>query len=183
MRLGLVLLPDASASEACVRFGASLVRDRTVRAVVGPDALPHVTLLHVESDDDPAAFWEEAKEKIAPSFTLDVLALGLLRYDAPYNAPPATPATMAWLIIPCTRALREAEQAALALPFVARSRVTTGNGDAFQPHATLAIWDGQVAPHWTSLPTDVIGAARMKTHLALGVIGPNGTYQRTLHSV
>lgn len=183
MRLGLVLLPDEASSASCVRFAEMIVGDRTPRVVVGPEALPHITLLHIESDEDPAMLWREAKDAIAPAFSLDVLALGLLRYDTPYNAPAADPATMAWLIIPCSRALREAEQIALGLPMVSRSRVTTGNGDLFQPHVTLAIWDGETPPYSAVLPFEVFGGKRMPARLALGEIGPNGTYRRTLFSV
>jgi len=183
MRLGLVLLPDEEASASCVRFAEMIVGDHTPRVVVGPDALPHVTLLHIESDEDPQTFWREAKGAIAPAFSLDVLALGLLRYDTPYNAPAADPATMAWLIIPCSRALREAEQIALGLPVVTRARVTTGNGDLFQPHVTLAIWDGETPPYSAVLPFEIFGGRCMTARLALGEIGANGTYRRTLHAV
>lgn len=176
-----MLLPDHATSAAYVGFAESLVRDRVRRAVVGPEALPHVTLLHIESDEDPAIFWREAEPVIPAAFSLDVLALGLLRYDTPYNAPAAERATMAWLIIALHRALREAEQTALGLPIVARSRVTTGNGDLFQPHVTLAIWDGETPPASSALPTEIFGR-RITARLALGEIGANGTYRRTLFS-
>ena len=50
-----------------------------------------MTLLHAESDVEPAVAWREAREALSPVHRLDVLALALLRYDAPYNAPPAPP--------------------------------------------------------------------------------------------
>ena len=82
---------------------------------------------------------------------------------------------MAWLIGACTPAMRAAEQAALALPFVSRANVTTSNGDRFQPHVTLAIWDGE-SPSSPTLPA----FEAFDAPLALGVIGPNGVYERTL---
>lgn len=179
MRLGLVLLPERRASDACVQVATDLVRGRAARALVGPGALPHVTLVHVESDEDPAVLWREAAAAIAPEHVLDFLCLGLLRYDVPYNAPPAAPGTMAWIIIPCARALRDAEQIALGLPFVGRSQVTTGNGDRFQPHVTLAIWDGEGAVEAAALPRELFGGG-VRARLALGVIGANGTYERSL---
>jgi hypothetical protein len=182
MRLGLVYLPEESGREACVRFGKSIVGERTPRAVVGADALPHVSLVHVESDEEPEVLWREAKASIAPVVALDVLALGLLRYDTPYNAPPAAGgATMAWLVIPCSPALREAERGAVGLPFVLRAGATTYNGDLYQPHVTLAIWDGDLAPRGRELPQDLFGK-RMTARLALGVIGPDGTYVRSLYT-
>ena len=178
MRLGLVLLPDAAASDGCVRYAQALVVGRAPRAVLGAGALAHVTLLHVETDQDPELLWEEARGALPAECRLDILALGLLRYDTPYNAPAAAPATMAWLIAACSRALREAEQAALSLPFVRRARVTTANGEIFQPHVTLAIWDGETPPCATVLPKELFTSASAR--LALGVIGPNGVYERTL---
>lgn len=176
-----MLLPEERASRACEAYARALVVDRAPRAVLGSDALAHVTLLHVETDEDPSGLWAEAVAGLPRSMRLDALALGLLRYDTPYHAPAADPATMAWLIVPCTEALRAAERRAAALPFVARSEVTTSNGDRFQPHVTLAIWEGEAPPSPVRLPEELFGP--MEATLALGVIGPNGTYQRTLYSI
>lgn len=180
MRLGLVLLPEREASAACVQYASKLVEGRAARAVVGPGALPHITLLHVETDEDPAAVWREAQAKLADAFVVDFLCLGLLRYDTPYNAPPAPPGTMAWIIVPCSRALREAEQIARALPFAQRAGVTTANDDRFQPHVTLAIWDGESNPGTAVLPRELFGGRPIGARLALGVIGANGTYEHSL---
>ena len=180
MRLGLVFLPEARVSDACVRYAQALAAGRTPRAVVGPNALPHVTLLHVETGEDPELLWNEARGALPAQCRVDLLALGLLRYDTPYNAPAAAPATMAWLIAACSRALRDAEQAALSLPSVRRARVTTANGEIFQPHVTLAIWDGETPPGVAVLPKDLF--TTVSTRLTLGVIGPNGVYERTLRS-
>ena len=186
MRLGLVLLPPDDVSTMCVQYARKLADGRSARVIVGPGMLPHVTLLHVETegtDLEPARVFEEARAALLPSYAVSFLALGLLRYDTPYNAPPSSPATMAWLIIPCTPALRDAEQRALALPFARRAIVTTSQGDAFQPHVTLAIWDGELAPATHSLPPELYALRDVKCRLALGVIGPNGTYERTLFEV
>lgn len=175
-----MLLPEREASDACVQYAQKLVAGRAARAVLGPGALPHVTLLHVETDEDPAVVWGEAREKLAHAYVVDFLCLGLLRYDTPYNAPPAPPGTMAWIIVPCSRALREAEQTARALPFAQRSGVTTHNDDRFQPHVTLAIWDVEKAPGTLVLPRELFGGSPIGARLALGVIGANGTYERSL---
>ncbi len=163
-----------------MQYASALAAGRVARAVVGPAALPHVTLLHVESDEDPAAVWREAEAAIAHELPIELLCLGLLRYDTPYNAPAAPPGTMAWIIVPCTRALREAEQTARALPFARRANVTTSNDDRFQPHVTLAIWDGESAPGTAVLPKELFGGRSVRARLALGVIGANGTYERSL---
>lgn len=178
MRVGLVYLPERTAASAYETLAGGLVVERRPRAVVGPAALPHLSLLHVETERDPGELWTEARAAVPHVVDFGGLALGLLRYDTPYNAPPAPPATMAWLIVPCSRALRAAEQAALALPFVARAAVTTANEDRFQPHVTLAIWDGEPAPASHALPEEIF--ATTQARLALGVIGPNGTYERSL---
>jgi len=147
--------------------------------VLGPSARAHVTLVHVESEEDPAVLWADATLAGLPTTCpVDVLSLGLLRYDTPYNAPASSPATMAWLILPCSRALRDAEQRATSLPFVGRARVTTSNGDRFQPHVTLAIWDGETPVEVPALPKELF--TTVSTRLALGVIGPNGVYERSL---
>lgn len=180
MRLGLVLLPDPVTSAACVRHAASLIEGRRVRVVVGPSALPHVSLLHVETEDDPAALWEQARVALPARLPLDLLAQAFLRYDEPYNAPPAPPGTMAWLIVPASPALRGAEQIALDLPFVRGSIVTTSNGARFQPHVTLAVWDDVVGPGTFGLPAGLVGARDVQTRLALGIMGPDGAHTRTI---
>lgn len=184
MRLAIVLLPDAEGSAACTRYARELVAGHRPRVVLGPEALPHVTLVHVETDEDPAIAWEETRRALPASLDLAFLALGLLRYDTPYNAPPADPATMAWLIVPCTSALRDAERAALGLAWVRRGAVTTSNEDAFQPHLTLAIWEGDgtagTGAGACALPRDVLGRVGVRAQLALGVIGANGAFQETL---
>jgi hypothetical protein len=183
MRLGLVFLPPQVVSDEWMGYANALVVGRSVRVVVGPGRLPHVSLLHVESDDDPADLWSEARGVVPPICSFCVLSLGLLRYDTPYNAPPAAPGTMAWLIIPCSEALRAAERAAIALPFVRRSRVTTSNGDQFQPHATIAIWEGETNPADVPLPRTIVAGSAIEGRLALGIIGANGVYERSLYEV
>ena len=152
--------------------------------VLGAQALAHLSLLHVEAplddDGDAARLWSEASRALPAQISFDVLALGLLRYDTPYNAPAAPPATMAWLIAPCTEPLRRAERAAVALPSFAALACTTQNADAFQPHLTIAMWEGHAAPSFEP-PADLLPSTGHTARLALGVIGANGTYVRTLH--
>ncbi len=181
MRLGLVYLPSPEVSDLCVRYAASLVKDLSPRVVVGAQALPHLSLLHAETDRSPDSLFAEARAAIPAYCTFDVVSLGLLRYDTPYNAPPAAPATMAWLMVPCSEALRSAERAATALPGLSGVPITTGNGDDFQPHLTIAMWEGHTPPT-TFEPAELIPKKGIHGTLALGVIGPNGVYTRTLVS-
>ena len=167
MRLGLVYLPAAAASAAMVSFARDLVVGREARMVVGENALPHLTLLHVETDASPALLFEAAKAKLPARLRFDVVSLGLLRYDTPYNAEPAPPATMAWLLVPNTEALRNAE-------------VTTGNGDAFVPHLTIAMWEGHLPPTTFDPTRDDVFTKGIEGALALGTIGKNGTFERVL---
>lgn len=185
MRLGLVYLPERACAARWEALARALVVGRTPRIVLGPGRMAHVTLLHVETDLDPATIWDEALSVLPARMPLPVQALGLLPYDVPYHAPPAPPATMAWLMIPCSSALRDAERRACALASVRRSVVTTGNGDAFQPHATIAIWDGPAAPSLPDdrLPRDVLGAPACDGRLALGPIAANGVFTEVLFSV
>lgn len=178
MRLGLVYLPDEQTSTACVALSERLVHGGKARVVLGTAKLAHVTVLHVESAEDPKTFWDEARA-LPSELPLSFVALAFLRYDTPYNAPPAPAATMAWLIVHPTMALRDVEQRALALPFVVRSEVTTGNGDRFQPHVTTAIWEGGIIA-LSEAPE--LATRAFVGRLALGVIGPNGVYERTLFS-
>ena len=185
MRLGLVYLPSPELSLACDRFAERLTASVQRRMVLGAQALAHLSLLHVEApfDDeaDAGRLWTEASGVLPAQISFDVLALGLLRYDTPYNAPAAPPATMAWLIAPCTFALRRAERAAVVLPSFAALARTTHNADAFQPHFTIAMWEGHSAPAFDP-PADLLPSTGHTGRLALGVIGPNGTYVRTLHA-
>jgi hypothetical protein len=192
MRLGLVYLPSPKISDLCVRYAASLVNDLSPRVVVGAQALPHLSLLHAETDRSPDSLFAEARTAIPAYCTFDVVSLGLLRYDTPYNAPPApvldrrgsapsTPATMAWLMVPCSEALRSAERAAMELPGLSGVPITTGNGDDFQPHLTIAMWEGHTPPT-TFEPAELIPKKGIQGTLALGAIGPNGVYTHTLVS-
>lgn len=180
MRLGLVYLPAAATSDAMVSFARELVVGREARMVVGENALPHLTLLHVETDASPALLFEAAKAKLPARLRFDVVSLGLLRYDTPYNADPAPPATMAWLLVPCTEALRAAERVSLGLPGFRNANVTTGNGDAFVPHLTIAMWEGHLPPTTFAPTRDDVFAKGIEGALALGVIGKNGTFERVL---
>lgn len=180
MRLGLVYLPSPDISRACVAFAESLVGSVKPRMLVGPQALPHLSLLHVETDTSPQAFFDAAVTILPARRSFDILALGLLRYDAPYNAPMAPPATMAWLMVPCSAALRSAERSAVSLAVSREMPITTGNGDDFQPHLTIAMWEGHVPPSAFAPPVDLLPTTGTVGRLALGVIGPNGTYERTL---
>ena len=184
MRLGLVLLPEPSVSEACIATSRALVAARSARVVLDATrALAHVSILHVELDRcDPAAAWAETEASLPREAELSGMSLALLPYTAPYNAPhdPRT-ATMAYLIVPCTAALRAMEERALGLEWVRAGRVTTGNGDRFQPHVTLAIWDGAVWPARDDLAAPLARRGPFRARLALGVIGENGVYRETLH--
>lgn len=180
MRLGLVYLPAAAASAAMVSFARDLVVGREARMVVGENALPHLTLLHVETDASPALLFEAAKAKLPARLRFDVVSLGLLRYDTPYNAEPAPPATMAWLLVPNTEALRAAERVSLGLPGFRNAEVTTGNGDAFVPHLTIAMWEGHLPPTTFDPTRDDVFTKGIEGALALGTIGKNGTFERVL---
>ncbi|MEI2616642.1 MAG: hypothetical protein V9F06_03230 [Thermomicrobiales bacterium] len=187
MRLGLVYLPDPESMARCVALSESLARGQKARVVLGDGRVPHVTLLHVETNGAGAAeaLWREAVASLPKAMLMSFRALAFLRYDRPYNAPDnapdgAPPATMAYLIVPCTKALREAEERALSLPFVRGVTVTTGNGERFMPHVTLAIWEGLRGPETLTLPQDTVERDGVVGALALGVIGPNGVYERTL---
>lgn len=148
--------------------------------VVGPAARPHLSLLHVETELSAQRIFDEARAVLPTQCTFDVLSLGLLRYDASYNAPPAPPATMAWLMVPCSAMLRAAERAAVNLETLRGVPITTGNGDEFQPHLTIAMWEGHRAPLAFSPPIDLIPSKGVEGRLALGVIGANGVYERSL---
>ncbi len=180
MRLGLVYLPSPEVSARCVRYAESLLEGLTPRMLVGPGALPHLSLLHVESELPPQRLFDEALGALPPRCTFDILALGLMPYDDPYNAPPASPATMAWLIVPCSASLRALERAAVALAVLRGLPITTGNGDDFQPHLTIATWEGRRAPLAFAPPVDLIPTKGLEGRLALGIIGANGVYERTL---
>lgn len=183
MRLGLVYLPDTVTSARIVAYARDLARGREARVVVGPRALPHLTLVHVETDAAPESFFAAAREALPATIRFDVVGLSLLRYDVPYNAPPAPPATMAWLVVPCTEELRRLERIAVTLAPFAGATQTTGNGDAFVPHFTIAMWEGHLPPTTFDPTRDDVFATGLTGRLALGVIGENGTFERVLASV
>lgn len=179
MRIGLVLLPTETTARELEALSQRVAPDApSTRVVLGPGRAAHVTLLHVESDDDPEILWREAARTLPHRIEVDPVGLAMLHYAVPYNAPPAPPGTMAWLILQTTPTLRAAETAALALPSLRGRPIPTGNGARFQPHVTLAIWEGAAPPSVWLLPEPL--RPPFEATLALGVIGPNGVYARTL---
>jgi hypothetical protein len=182
MRLGLVYLPPADVSFAITQYAQRIVSGLDVRMTVGPSALPHLSLLHLETDGttvDPARIWADAIGALPTTIAFDIVALGLLPQDTPYFAPPAPPATTAWLMVACSERVRATERIAMALPSLAGIQVTTQNGDRFQPHLTIALWEGRATPHFEVDP-DVVPRRDVEATLALGEIGPNGVYKWSL---
>ena len=178
MRLALVYLFEAEISRACVQLSARIAASCDAVAQLGEQAQPHLTLLHVESNGDPAAIWREAVDRLPSELTFELLAFAALRQDvSPIGGG------MAWLVVPCTPALRDAEERALALTSLRGSRLHTLNGDRFQPHLTLALWDGEPALPVLPWPNDLVPRQGVRGRLALGEIGPYGTYRSTFHSV
>ena len=76
MRLAIVLLPDAEASAACTRYACELAAGHRPRVVLGPEALPHVKLVHVETAEDPASAWEETRRALPASLPLGFVSEG-----------------------------------------------------------------------------------------------------------
>lgn len=177
MRVALVYLFESAVVDTCERVAERLCAGRSVLACVGRNAAPHLTLVHVEvpGNGDLDTIWREAVRDLPALVTLEFLALGTLAYE------PAAGA-MAWVIVPCTPALRAAEQAALALPSLRGLPVMTQNGEHFQPHLTLAIWQGSTAPQPIELPRELLPRQGVVGRLALGEIGPHGTYLRTFQA-
>lgn len=176
MRLALVYLFDPEIARACVRFAATIAAGRAAVACLGEHALPHLTLLHADTHEAPERIWQDARDRLPAEATVEFLALGALRqHDSPAGGG------MAWLVVPCTPTLRAAEQHALGLPSLQNAEIVTCNGDRFQPHVTLALWDGDTTPAALELPADLVPRRGVVGRLALGAIGPYGTYLRTFH--
>lgn len=174
MRLGLVLLFDDGFAAACVAYSAALVEGRTARMQLGEQALPHLSLLHADTDRPPAEIWADASKRLEPEYTIETHSVALLPRDD-------APGRMVYLIVPCTPALREAEARALALASLHGAPIPTRNGERFQPHFTVAIWEGPKSLATSELPVDVVPRTALVGRLALVEIGPHGTCRRVLH--
>lgn len=175
VRLGLVLLFDDDFGAACVAYSAALLRERSAIMQLGEQALPHVSLLHADTDRAPAEIWADASRHLEAEYTLETHSVALL--------PHGDSGRMAYLIVPCTPALRAAEVRALALESLQDAPIATRNGDSFQPHFTVAIWEGRDSIATTELPADVVPRTALVGRLALVEIGPHGTCRRVVNEV
>lgn len=169
-----MLLFDEAFATACERYASTLVHEREVLACLGPAAMPHLSLLHVDTERSPEQIWADATSALEPTYTIESHSLSLLPYQGELGR-------MAYLIVPCTPALRRAEERALQLPSLRDAPVATRNGERFQPHLTLAIWAGPAPVATTELAADVVPREGIQGRLALVEIGNHGTCRRILH--
>jgi hypothetical protein len=131
MKLGVVLLPDDSATSACVELSRGVGSAET-----SPLALdhaghrPHISVLHVEGIT-PGDLTAAMRDAMAATYTLRFLGLVIRPHDD--HVVPS-------LIVSHSHRLHEDHWRLLRHPAIVATPVTSEAGDVFMPHVTLAIW-------------------------------------------
>lgn len=177
MRFGLVFVPEEDVRLACEELSARLVNGARPRATLGAGALTHITLAHFETPLAPSELWSTLRAKLPATMVVDFQGLALLAYDRPYNAPHRDEVgVIGWLCVLLSEELRRAEREAVAALSMLEGTITTRNGRFYNPHVTLAVWDGSgdVAG---ALAHPLVSRTGVACRLSLGRVGENGVLE------
>lgn len=177
MPYGVIVLPDKHFSSQVVAYVTSLTREQRLLFRVGDDAPPHVTIAHLECDEETAITWWN--EAAAPRHDLVDLRLSGLMF-APiaigsYYAPEGGK-YFGFEVVRTDELERLQRQVLEALP--AGSTALTSGGHDYLPHMTLGIFTD--APTLAiELPESIVNATTSGA-LALGELGAYGTFPRII---
>jgi hypothetical protein len=175
MLLGLALVPSDEDSRALVDYAEAVGRLGHAVAHLGLGALPHVSVIHVWTRDDPAEVWagvpgQDVECVVRPA------GLHVYPFTAAYNAAGSV-SSVAEVPIEVDDAFAELRRRVLASRVPQRGEVTVGAPGPFRPHFTLAVFDGRLSG---SVPLPSFSFRPMPCRLHLGIIGAHGVLERTL---
>jgi hypothetical protein len=168
MAYGVVLLPDTRIAGALIELSHAIGHGARPLSQLGPQAPPHVSVLHLDGPDEEVAAYARAHP-----IRLRVKVIGLLYVPVPagdYYVP--TGGTYFGVEV-----VRRPDLDALHreyLRFAAEHGMSPlgAVGDDYRPHITLGVTAVQPALP----PLDNLPLGELEVHLAAGPIGPYGTF-------
>ncbi|WP_045742148.1 2'-5' RNA ligase family protein [Actinoplanes rectilineatus] len=178
-RYGVILLLEPAVADASIAYSAALAAAHPTFMALGPDAPPHITLLHAACEPAQAAEWWSAAQRAGDTF--DVERAGLVLEEVPVgNEYSPDGGVTCGVNIIRSAALNHAHEIVLAAAREAGTRPMGAAGDRFRPHITLNFF--------RSFPTGPIPFAApavsgpATARLAFGELGPFGTFPRIISS-
>jgi 2'-5' RNA ligase len=175
---GIVLLPDQDTSQSLIRYAAQFTESDSPLMLVGVDAPPHVTLLHIDCSFKDAKFWwKSAVSKLDSVISIQLTGLAFTpMLKGNYYAPGGG-------IHVGLEALRRStlERAHRNVVYSAnqvKGGILSPIGDDFRPHVTLGVLSS--FPGTTlDLPPEIV-TRRFHAKAALGKLGNYGTFPEIL---
>ena len=167
------LLFDDPFAQDLVDYSQSLLKHEALDYVLGPNSLPHVTILQFPGTISEA---ERFRQKLAeiplPQIHLNFHGMAFDRWRT---------WDVLWLRVKFCQELRQVQRDALntlgTLDFV------NGLGDMFEPHATLATWPTKDQLPSFPIPSGIIDRKNIPSFYTLGISGPCFQYQRQLFPI
>lgn len=178
MPYGIVLLPIGQAEDFLIARAASLDAGDNVLMRVGPTTPPHVSILHMDcSSGDALGWWGRVLEKVDSVIEVEASCLGLSAIErGNYHVPEG--GVYVGLEVLRRRGLEKVNAVSTAEAEEIGGPVLTGFGDGFRPHITLGIFER--VPEISSSTLSELLDLTFEMRLALGVLGPYGTFPKIL---
>jgi 2'-5' RNA ligase len=177
MPYGIVLLPDKPLVERFVAFSNDVASPSAIMSLDPRERPPHVTLLHVDADEEVATrWWNKVKTEVETSIPVSLSGL-MFAPIAPGNYYVPEGGVYFGLEATNTAVLRGAHHRILQAASELAARPIGVIGDGFAPHITLGIL--KAFPKHVDLSSEVLGTS-FEGHLAFGRLGNYGTFPEIL---
>lgn len=175
MTICIYLRPAPEIESLAERYAADLATLVPASMVLGPSALAHITLVHLDGVDDRAdEIWAAATEVLDPIYGVD----GPF-YLSAIPFPDRSEHNYVRLEVSRSAAFEQAQRDLLALAGRFRANVTNFAGPAWRPHVTLAVVD-RLPPAIPPFPA-ALGDDPWTATPALGRIGAWRHVDQLLH--
>lgn len=167
----LSLIPEPEFSARLMDYSQKLQSILNGEYFLGPESLPHVTLLQFEAAENKAKdLWrlvEHLSEKVSH---LDYRGLSIEKWGD---------LDCLWLRVARKSELMRLQDKAIKL-LPPQMKFLNGIGEEYEPHSTLAAW--KALSYLPTIPLDpaLFGASRVGVQLTLGKSGPTYQFARKL---
>jgi 2'-5' RNA ligase len=174
MAYGIILTPPADISDRLVDFAAQVTSFSTPISSVGPHAVPHLTLAHIQSDFDVATRWWREVTKIVPS-VLPVQLVGLM-FSPISTGNYYVPEGGIYFGLEAIRSsiLNEAHQRILTVARELGIRPLGAIDEEYRPHVTLGVLT-RFSPRKVELSSNIV-KAKFDGKLKFGKLRQYGTF-------
>lgn len=167
--ISVALLPNQADSSELVTCSESLSKATKSAIVLGPHALPHLTVTRFAVAESAIEELRTDLHKLSTKIT--TLLSGGLRFT------PDPVEDRTWVDVqflkPATLDVLQAEIA--SIPFAQKHRIHNKQGDVYAPHCTLALLEGKKVPAMDISSFDLFRRPFTELQLAVGVNGDNLT--------